>query len=166
MLREKGFWQDTCTCWDCTMWRCLAVAGGADTGSQQRVVILTRQQTTTSSSGRDGLSCSTINGHTTCNRGSSGGGVSGRDTSNNGNGGKSTSDGGSMAAGRHASTIVRSSGLSCTSHGGGRMKCSDTTGNEACLTDSMHVSFMLNTVMKYSCNVSLLLPSCMTWLAV
>lgn len=166
MSREKGLWQDTCTCWDCKMWRCLAVAGGTDTGSQQRVVILTRQQTTTSSSGRDGLSCSTINGHTTCNRGSSSGGVDGRDTTNNGDTGKSYTDGDAMAASRHASRIVHSSGLSCTSHGGGRMKCRDTTGNEACLTDSMHASFILNTVMKNSCNISLLLPSCMTRLAV
>lgn len=121
---------------------CLAGAGGTDAGSQQRLVVLTRQQTTTSSPGRDGLSCSTVDGHTTCigdsGRGG-GGGSSGRHSARNGDIGKSDGhDGAGVAAGQHASAAVRSSGLSCSSDGGGRTNCLDAAGNEARPTDPTH----------------------------
>ena len=116
-------------------------AGGYDAGSQQRLVVRTRQQTTTSSPGRDGLSCSTINGHTACIGGSGriGGSISGRHSAKNGDMGPSDGhDGTGAAAGQHASTTVRSSGLSCSSDDGGRTNCLDAAGNEARPTDPTH----------------------------
>jgi hypothetical protein len=106
-------------------------AGGDDLASQL-LVVATRQQTTTSSPGHDGapgrngLACSSINGHTTCTGGGGGGGGGDESFTDSG----STASTGKMGEDGQQHTAVVRSALSCTTIDG-RTICRDADGRQA-----------------------------------